>query len=385
MRLGSNSIMALLACAALSCGASVAAAQGDANDEPQAGQSTTAQARGGAGQAEIARAVGPCKGRPDTIGVSRVVEIDTEGGPGFGQQQYKGNDFLEPGEVVLTFDDGPLRHNTQKVLAALDAECTRATFFSVGKMAVADPQMVREIASRGHTVGTHTWSHRNLRAAAPANALGEVELGVSAVSKALGQPVAPFFRFPYLADSHTMITHDRKRNLAMFSIDVDSKDYQSRDPGTMQRRVLAGLKQHGKGIILFHDIQASTANGLAGLLAEMRKRGFKVVHMVSKAPVATMAEYDAIAQRELDRKSKAIAGNPLANRSMTWANSSADTTKATLASPKRKPAVRQPTVIGVGQPVAATPQKQAASLPPPRPRTYRPREEEPWWKGIFGN
>ena len=51
------------------------------------------------------------------LGVSRVVEVDATDGPQFGSQQYKLNDFLEPGEVVLTFDDGPLRAYTT-ILAA---------------------------------------------------------------------------------------------------------------------------------------------------------------------------------------------------------------------------------------------------------------------------
>ena len=46
-----------------------------------------------------------CPGNPDPLGVSRVVEIDTTGGPGFGFQHYKNYDFLQPKEVVLTFDD----------------------------------------------------------------------------------------------------------------------------------------------------------------------------------------------------------------------------------------------------------------------------------------
>ena len=49
-----------------------------------------------------------CPGNPDPLGVARVVEIDTTGGPGFGFQNYKEYDFLQPKEVVLTFDDGPL-------------------------------------------------------------------------------------------------------------------------------------------------------------------------------------------------------------------------------------------------------------------------------------
>lgn len=390
MRLVYPSIIALLAGATLALAPTSAPAEGR---QPAEAGGVTAQnapraAGGGTSVAgPLAHAVGPCKNRPDTLGVSRVVEIDTTGGPEFGLMQYKGNDFLEPGEVVLTFDDGPLRHNTVKVLAALDGECARATFFSVGKMAIADPQMVREIASRGHTIGTHTWSHRNLRAAGPASALGELELGVSAVSKALGQPVAPFFRFPYLADSRAMISHNMSRNQAMFSIDVDALDYRTHDAGTVQRRVLAGLKRQGKGIILFHDIQVSTANALPSLLAEMRKQGYKVVHLVPKAPIATMAEYDTIADRELNRKNKAIASNPLANRSMTWANSSAAATRDDLAGATRKPAVRKPVATGVGQPVTVQSQKQAATVPPPppRPQPSRVRQEEPWWKNIFSD
>ena len=59
---------------------------------------------------------------PDALGVSRVVEIDTAGGPGFGSEQYKAYDFLESGEVILTFDDGPWPGNTPAVLAALAAQ-----------------------------------------------------------------------------------------------------------------------------------------------------------------------------------------------------------------------------------------------------------------------
>ncbi len=45
--------------------------------------------------------------KPDALGVARVVEIDTTGGPGFGFEHFKQFDFLTDKEVVLTFDDGP--------------------------------------------------------------------------------------------------------------------------------------------------------------------------------------------------------------------------------------------------------------------------------------
>src|SRR5258707_1326888 len=48
-----------------------------------------------------------CAGNADALGLARVVEIDTTGGPGFGFEHFKSHDFLRDGEVVLTFDDGP--------------------------------------------------------------------------------------------------------------------------------------------------------------------------------------------------------------------------------------------------------------------------------------
>jgi hypothetical protein len=67
--------------------------------------------------------------KPDALGVSRVVEVDTTGGPAFGFQHFKQLDFLADREVVLTFDDGPWPGRTQAVLKALADECTKAVFF----------------------------------------------------------------------------------------------------------------------------------------------------------------------------------------------------------------------------------------------------------------
>src|SRR5262249_3494976 len=70
----------------------------------------------------------PSCSNPNALGISRVVEIDTTGGPGFGFEHFKTHDFLREGEVVLTFDDGPWLKNTPAVLAALAAHCTKAIF-----------------------------------------------------------------------------------------------------------------------------------------------------------------------------------------------------------------------------------------------------------------
>ncbi|MCL4767786.1 MAG: polysaccharide deacetylase family protein [Hyphomicrobiaceae bacterium] len=297
----------------------------------------------------------------DAIGVSRTVEIDTSSGPRFGNLQYKDIDFLREGEVVLTFDDGPMRRHTLAVLDALDAHCAKAIFFTVGRMAVADPEMLQEVAMRGHTIGTHTWSHKNLRSLSAAQARAEIELGLSAVQAALGAPVAPFFRFPYLSDPPGMQAFLQQRGIGIFSIDADSYDYRTPSGATVQRNILSQLTERKKGILLFHDIQPSTARALKGLLDELKARGYRVVHLVPKEAATTVAEFDEMAEEVLGKKRLAASGSPPAKRSTAW------------------PLAAGTTADGAGS-------AAAVSAPPAtRPRPPRFGDEEDWKDRVFGN
>jgi peptidoglycan/xylan/chitin deacetylase (PgdA/CDA1 family) len=298
----------------------------------------------------------------NALGVSRTVEIDATTGPRFGHLQYRDYDFLQDGEIVLTFDDGPLRSHTLAVLDALTAHCTKATFFSVGRMALADPETLKEVARRGHTIGSHTWSHRNLRAMVAPQAKDELELGLSAVRRALGGlPVAPFFRFPYLSDSKPMLAHLESRGIAAFSIDVDAYDYRTHDPAVVQRNILKQLSEKHKGIILFHDIQPATSRALMGLLDELKARGFRVVHLIPKAPAQTLPEYDEMAERAFTNKRVAAASNPLAKRSVVWPLTP-------------DPAPQQAGATGVPPPVSPV---------PPASRSTKPEDEDSWRVRVF--
>ena len=264
-----------------------------------------------------------CATHRDVLGLSRIVEVDTTGGPQFGRAPHGGYDFLKDGEVVLTFDDGPLRSHTRAVLKALAENCTKATFFMVGRMAAADPAMVREVASQGHTIAAHTWSHAKLQGLPEDKAKDEIELGFSAVAGALQAPVAPFFRFPYLRTSQEALDHLKARDIASFAIDIDSRDFRTRDGAAVEKTVLTQLQARGKGIVLFHDIQPSTAAALPEILGELKKRGFKVVHMVPKHAVTTLPAYDAQAEKLISHRALAAGKNPLAARAPTWGQSHA--------------------------------------------------------------
>lgn len=239
---------------------------------------------------------------PNALGVARVVEIDTTGGPGFGFEHFKQFDFLIDKEVVLTFDDGPWPVNTPAVLKALADECTKGLFFSVGKHATYHPEILRQVLAQGHTVGTHTWSHVNLNSKkmTEQQVKDEVEKGFSAVRFALGANPAPFFRFPQLQHNPAMVTYFGTRNVAMFSTDIDSFDFRKgATPEKIVETVMTRLDKLGKGIILMHDFQRHTGEALPALLARLKAGGYKVVQMKAKTTFQTLPEYDEALLKDL--------------------------------------------------------------------------------------
>lgn len=306
---------------------------------------------------------------PQSIGLARTIQIETKGGPRFGQNQYPGQSLLNDGEVILTFDDGPHKELTPQILSILDAHCTKATFFMVGQRALLFPDLVRRVADRGHTIATHTWSHQNLAQIGSVEARKEIELGISAVQRALGAPAAPFFRFPYLSDPASMQGHLRERNTGIFSIDVDSYDFRTRSPTAVIRNVFSQLDPKRKGIILFHDIQPSTAGALHQLLSELKAKGYRVVHMEPTRGQITLADYDRMADASGARK---LAGLPVpvAQRGVV--------SPAWEQQVYRAPQGQSPVVSAAPRPIAV-PGEPVDPLRKAPPR----RQEEDWRDKIF--
>ena len=231
---------------------------------------------------------------PNAIGVSRVVQIDTTGGPGFGFEHFKQLDFLRDKEVVLTFDDGPWPVNTPSVLKTLAEECTKAIFFPIGKHATYYPEILKQVAEQGHTIGSHTWSHANLngKKLTDDQRKEEIEKGFSAVKWALGAAPSPLFRFPALQHPPAMVTYLGERNISIWSCDLDSFDFKASKAEKIVDTVMSKLDKHGKGIVLMHDFQKHTGEALPEIMKRLKAGGYKVVQVKAKAPLETLAKYD---------------------------------------------------------------------------------------------
>jgi peptidoglycan/xylan/chitin deacetylase (PgdA/CDA1 family) len=281
---------------------------------PKAGAPAPAPAATPAPPPAPAAAPAPAKStcaNPDALGVSRVVEIDTTGGPGFGFEHFKQLDFLRDKEVVLTFDDGPWQTTTPTVLKTLADECVKAVFFPIGKHATYYPEVLKQVAAAGHTIGGHTWAHIALtnKKLTQQQRIDEIEKGFSAVKWALRSAPAPFFRAPALQHPPEIVTYLGTRNMAIFSCDIDSFDFKTRKSEQVITNVMTKLDKLGKGIILMHDFQKHTAEALPTLLRKLKAGGYKVVHMRAKAPVQTIASYDEAIVK--DAKLPTVSSRPV--------------------------------------------------------------------------
>jgi peptidoglycan/xylan/chitin deacetylase (PgdA/CDA1 family) len=229
-------------------------------------------------------AAADCPGNPDALGTARVLAIDPAKTPPVGRKQFPVTLPLAPKEVVLTVDDGPISGPTDQVLAALKHECVRATFFMLGRSAAAHPALAKRVLAEGHTIGHHSYSHPLLNHMSLPRAEAEIDRGIAAVDAAVygepgGPPRTPFFRFPGFAGSRTLLDMLAKHGIAVFGADLWASDWNKMTPEFERQLVLRRLMQTNGGILLLHDPIPSTARMLPELLREMKKRGFRVVHL----------------------------------------------------------------------------------------------------------
>lgn len=227
-----------------------------------------------------AKAAADCP-RADALGTARIMSVDPKAFPRVGLKSFPQTLPLGDKEVVLTFDDGPLPATTNKVLAALAAECVKATFFLIGRNAQANPQTVKAIAAGGHTIGHHTWSHRILNRIAQPQALNEIERGIGADDAALGGPTAHFFRFPGFASTPSLLALVEAQGYAVFGADLWASDWNPMTPEQQLHLLTERLAQDRKGIILLHDTKRQTALMLPPFLRYLKQNGYRVVHVIA--------------------------------------------------------------------------------------------------------
>ena len=187
-------------------------------------------------------------------------------------------------EVALTFDDGPHRESTRNILAVLSRYQVKATFFVVGQMAAAAPDLVRAEADAGHEIANHTYHHLDLQKTLPADGIRELDLCSREIADIIGHPPLAF-RPPGGKYDDRVIAMARSLGLSTILWTDDPADYASPGSDVIFRRVLDDV---GPGsVILLHDGVEQTIRVLPMLIEELRRRGLGFVtvsEMLQKLP-----------------------------------------------------------------------------------------------------
>jgi peptidoglycan-N-acetylglucosamine deacetylase len=228
-----------------------------------------------------------CPGHPDAIGTSRTLVVDPREHRLLGTMQYRETLPLADHEVVLTFDDGPLPHNSNQILEILASQCVKATFFTIGRMAQSFPEGIRKLRDAGHTIGTHTQNHPlNMNSMPIERARKEIDDGVASVKAALGDDtaLAPFVRIPGLMRADAVEDYAGSLGLQVWSADFPADDWRHISSSRVYDLAISRIEAKGKGILLLHDIQARTVAALPRILSELKARGYHIVHVVPATP-----------------------------------------------------------------------------------------------------
>lgn len=161
-----------------------------------------------------------------------------------------------PGELALTFDDGPNPAWTPKLLDVLAENDVRATFFLLGSHAEAEPDLVRRIAGAGHVVGNHSWSHPNLARSAAARVREELKRTQETLEQILGAPVH-WFRPPYGARRPVVFRIAREMGLEPVLWNAMTTDWRERSGARIAKRLSAKIERAERrgfaGNIVLHD------------------------------------------------------------------------------------------------------------------------------------
>ncbi len=200
--------------------------------------------------------------------------------------QWFGRTFVGLGRgsklLALTYDDGPNDVHTQRLLEVLARHGVRATFFLIGKYAQARPNIVRELASAGHVIGNHTYTHPNLIFTPSFKTRKELTDCEQTLTEVVGEH-SPLFRPPFGGRRPGSLQVARSLRLQPVMWSVTGWDWKAPPADYIERRVVKQVR--GGDVILLHDgghlqmgaDRSQTVIATDRLIARFKDEGYELV------------------------------------------------------------------------------------------------------------
>jgi peptidoglycan/xylan/chitin deacetylase (PgdA/CDA1 family) len=161
-----------------------------------------------------------------------------------------------PGELALTFDDGPNPAWTPQLLDILAEHDVRATFFLIGRYAHAEPDLVRRILAASHVIGNHSWSHPNLAITATRRVEEELTRARDTLQQIAGIPIR-WFRPPFGGRRPVVLSIARDLGMTLVLWNAITTDWREPSPEriaqSMMHKIDRNQRRGWATNIVLHD------------------------------------------------------------------------------------------------------------------------------------
>ena len=173
--------------------------------------------------------------------------------------------------IALTFDDGPRRSTTTRLLDGLRERGASATFFLIGEQIEANQDLVERMKAEGHQVGNHTWSHVKLEGADSGTVLWEVEETDKLLHSVLGEG-SYWLRPPY---GRLEEAQKQGMKVPLITWSIDSRDWESMNAAKAAQTVLREARPNA--IVLMHDIYPTSVDAALKIVDKLQAEGYLFV------------------------------------------------------------------------------------------------------------
>jgi len=176
--------------------------------------------------------------------------------------------------VALTFDDGPHYKNTKRLLKKLKKYGVKCTFFVLGRLAKANPKLVKQAYKDGHEIAIHSWSHKQYTKMKAKNVQKDIRRCKRTLAKILGAKYTPrSIRVPYGSYNDRVLKVCKKEKLAVYMWSLDTLDWKNLNKKKNIKVVTK--KTRKKDIILMHDIHTPTVASIKDIIVNLSKKGYE--------------------------------------------------------------------------------------------------------------
>lgn len=180
-------------------------------------------------------------------------------------------------QMSLTFDDGGSAKNVRSVIDTLDKYNVKATFFFVGSFIEKNPELMKDLVSRGHDVANHSYSHPELTKLSYAKVKNDLLKSQTILKNITGQEMKPYLRPPYGSYNSTVLkaaADTGHSHIIMWN--VDTEDWKGKTPTQLTRHVVSNS---GNGnIVLMHTASSSNSyKALPDIIKGLQNKGYELV------------------------------------------------------------------------------------------------------------